>query len=154
MPVPAEDLPVVPLPGGRAHLKVLLGGYDDDTSPIPTFSEEFISHVRVEPMGTVRLALPPELPVAGFLPGQGALVSGADVAAQRSFVLGDEGTEMEITNPSVDALDLLLFGGVPITEPVAVRGPFVMNTAAELTEAFRAYRAGKYGRISYPSETA
>lgn len=153
-PVPAEDLPVVPLPGGRAHLRVLLGGYDGNAAPIPTFSEEFIWHVRVEPMGTVRLALPPELPVAGFLPGRGALVSGTEVAAQRSFVLGDDGTEVEITNPSVDALDLLLFGGAPIAEPVAIRGPFVMNTEAELTEAFRAYRAGTYGRISYPSETA
>jgi hypothetical protein len=153
-PVPAEDLPVVPLPGGRAHLKVLLGAYDGNTAPIPTFSQEFIWHVRVEPMGSVRVALSPELPAAGFLPGQGAVVSGTDVAAHRSFVLGLDGTEVEISNPSVDALDLLLFGGAPIAEPVAMRGPFVMNTEAELTEAFRDFRAGKYGRITYQSETA
>jgi hypothetical protein len=153
-PVPAEDLPVVPLPGGRAHLKVLLGAYDGNTAPIPTFSQEFIWHVRVEPMGSVRVALSPELPAAGFLPGQGAVVSGTDVAAHRSFVLGLDGTEVEISNPSVNALDLLLFGGAPIAEPVAMRGPFVMNTEAELTEAFRDFRAGKYGRITYQSETA
>lgn len=153
-PVPAEDLPVVPLPGGRAHLKVLLGAYDGNTAPIPTFSQEFIWHVRVEPMGSVRVALSPELPAAGFLPGQGAVVSGTDVAAHRSFVLGFDGNEVEISNPSVNALDLLLFGGAPIAEPVAMRGPFVMNTEAELTEAFRDFRAGKYGRITYQSETA
>ena len=154
MPVPAEELPLVPLPGGRAHLRVLLGGCDGINSPIPTYSEEFIWHVRVEPMGTVRVVLPPELPVAGFLPGQGAQVSGAEVTAQRTFVLGGEGSEVEISNPSVAALDLLLFGGAPIAEPVAMRGPFVMNTEAELTEAFRQFRAGQYGRITYQSETA
>jgi redox-sensitive bicupin YhaK (pirin superfamily) len=153
-PVPAGELPVVPLPGGQAHLKVLLGTYGGNTAPIPTFSEEFIWHVRVEPKSTVRLALPPELPVGGFLPGQGALVSGAEVAAQRSFMLDGEGAEVEITNPSVDALDLLLFGGAPMAEPVAMRGPFVMNTEAELAEAFREFRAGKYGRITYQGETA
>ncbi|GHE04206.1 hypothetical protein U879_06905 [Defluviimonas sp. 20V17] len=153
-PVPAGELPIVPLPGGRAQLRVLLGEYDGNAAPIPTFAQEFIWHVRVEPMGSVRVALPPELPVAGFLPGQGALVSGAEVAAQRSFLLGGKGAEVEITNPSADALDLLLFGGAPIAEPVAMRGPFVMNTEAELTEAFREFRAGKYGRISYRAETA
>jgi redox-sensitive bicupin YhaK (pirin superfamily) len=154
MPVQAEDLPVVPLPGGRAHLKVLLGGYDGHTSPIPTFAEEFIWHVRVEPMGSARVALSADLPVAGFLPTDGAIVSGTKIAAQRSFVLGNEGSEIEINNPGAEPLDLLLFGGAPIDEPVAMRGPFVMNTEAELTEGFREFRAGKYGQIAYQSETA
>ncbi len=154
MPVPAEDLPVVPLPGGRAHLKVLLGGYDGSASPIPAFAEEFIWHVRVEPMGSVQVALPPDLPVAGFLPGQGAQISGIDVAGHRSVMLGNEGSEIDIANPSADALDLLLFGGAPIAEPVAMRGPFVMNTEDELKQAFREFRAGRYGRIAYRSETA
>lgn len=154
MPVPAADLPVVPLPGGRAHLKVLLGKYDGAASPIPTFAEEFIWHVRVEPLGSAGVTLSTGLPVAGFLPGQSANVSGAKVAAHRLFVLGDQGAEIEIANPSSDALDVLLFGGAPIAEPIAMRGPFVMNTEAELAEAFREYRAGKYGRIAYQHETA
>ena len=92
--------------------------------------------------------------MAGFLPTDGAIVSGTKIAAQRSFVLGNEGSEIEITNPSAEPLDLLLFGGAPIDEPVAMRGPFVMNTEAELTEGFREFRAGKYGQIAYQSETA
>lgn len=154
MPVPAEDLPVVPLPGGRAHLKVLLGRYDGNASPITTFSEEFIWHVRVEPMGSARVAVPSDMPVAGFLPTQAGVVSGTQIAAQRSFGLGSEGSEIELANTSAEPLDLLLFGGAPINEPVAMRGPFVMNTEAELTEGFREFRAGKFGRITYPPETA
>jgi quercetin 2,3-dioxygenase len=37
----------------------------------------------------------------------------------------------------------LIFSGLPHGEPVAQRGPFVMNTAAELDEAMRDYHAGR-----------
>tara|TARA_R110002072_G_scaffold18700_1_gene69772 strand:+ start:999 stop:1880 length:882 start_codon:yes stop_codon:yes gene_type:complete len=151
MPVRAEDLPVVPLPSGRAHLKVLLGTYNGSTSPIPTFAREFIWHLRIEPTGSATVALPKGLPVAGFLPVQGAVVSGTEITAHRSFMLADEGTEIDLVNPSAEPLDVLLFGGKPIGEPVAIRGPFVMNTEAELTDAFREFRAGKYGQITYPA---
>jgi redox-sensitive bicupin YhaK (pirin superfamily) len=44
-------------------------------------------------------------------------------------------------------LEVLLLGGRPIREPVAWLGPFVMNTRAEVIQAYEDYRAGRLGSV-------
>jgi redox-sensitive bicupin YhaK (pirin superfamily) len=44
-------------------------------------------------------------------------------------------------------LDVIVVGGRPIREPIAWAGPFVMNTKAEVVEAYSDFQKGRFGQV-------
>ncbi len=82
----------------------------------------------------------PEALSSQFYVYQGRVtVAGTDIAAGQLAYLNAGGS---VTFENGDDAGLLLFGGLPLAEPVVHYGPFVMNTAEEIERAMRDYREG------------
>jgi redox-sensitive bicupin YhaK (pirin superfamily) len=64
-------------------------------------------------------------------------------AGNRSLVLFDSGDEVTVT-AGESGIRFLLVSGQPLQEPVAWRGPIVMNTEEELQQAYAELRDGTF----------
>ncbi len=66
-------------------------------------------------------------------------------ARNHSLVLFDRGDEI-VVQAGPEGIRFLLVSGKPLEEPVAWHGPIVMNTQAELRQAFNELQSGKFIR--------
>lgn len=140
----AATIPTVPLAGGA--VRIIAGALGETRGPARTFTPINVWDLRLE-KGASTLVPAADGHMAGLLVLSGRLrLNGSAVADEAGFVLFDRAGEGVAIAAETDCTALFL-GGQPIEEPIVARGPFVMNTAAEIQEAIRDYQSGRMGRL-------
>jgi redox-sensitive bicupin YhaK (pirin superfamily) len=148
-----EESALLSSPDGGALLRVIAGDVAGHRGPGTTTTPISMVHASVSP--GARLALPwrPDFNALVYvLAGQGTVgPAGHPVRKGQLAVLG-AGQALSVTAAPTQPLaepnlEVLLLGGRPIREPVAWAGPFVMNTRAEVIQAFEDFQAGRLGRV-------
>jgi quercetin 2,3-dioxygenase len=108
--------------------------------------------LRMDP--GARWKLPPAASAAArrrlyFFAGASVGVAGQAIGQHAAIELR-AASAVELVNTGTDVAEFLLLQGRPIGEPVAQYGPFVMNTEAELRQAFDDYRRTEFGGWPWP----
>ncbi len=145
-----DAVPVRKEPG--VEVRVFSGASGGVTAATKNFVPVTMVEFRLEPGASVRQDLPADLnAVLVVLEGEGAI--GVDRAAVTAgdvawLTRGDSAEPSEVAiHAGRRSLRALLYAGRPLREPVVAGGPFVMNTKAEIDQAYADYRAGRFGPI-------
>ena len=146
--VPAAKIPSATTPDGLASVKIVAGEALGVTATIATHTPIVYQDWTLEPGADVTLPLSSDHAAYVYVFGGEVKVGDAGEAVKdgQLAILGD-GDAVRLRGGSERAR-LLLLAGVPMKEPVARYGPFVMNTEAEIREAIADFRSGKMGEIT------
>ena len=140
-------------PDGGALLRVIAGELDGHQGPGVTHTPITMIHATVSPGAEITLPWRKDFNALAYaMAGRGTV--GADrrpvhTGQTAVFGTGDALTVRadEQQDGNTPDLEIVLLGGQPLREPVAHYGPFVMNSHAELVQAFEDFQAGRLGRI-------
>ncbi len=137
---------------GRARVRVVAGEALGVRAVIDTYIPIVYQDWTLDAGADVTVALPREQQALAYV-------------FQGSALVGDEGGEIKDGQLAIFAAGdavrlrgkegggrLLILAGVPIKEPVARYGPFVMNTQEEIVQAVRDYQSGEMGEITRTAE--
>ena len=147
--VQADAIPALPLPDGAGELSLVSGSFAGVEGPIRSLTGVFMSVVRLAPGGRAELPAPRGRSVFLYVARGTASVAGVPVERWHLVQLDDgEGVSVEAGGEEA----VLAFGHAePIDEPVVAHGPFVMNSAEEISQAIADYQAGRFdgaGRLA------
>ncbi|MEL6339399.1 MAG: pirin family protein [Myxococcota bacterium] len=140
--------------GREVVLTLSAGTYAEYTAPSPppnSWASNPDAHIRimVAKLGPgARWVLPAAVSPkidrnVYFFSGRSATVSGVTLNEKTGVELGDDRAIELVADES--GAQFLIMEGLPIAEPVAHYGPFVMNSQDELAQAVRDYRNTQFG---------
>ena len=119
-------------------------------------NEVSIYHITLPPNSKIKI---PSTATEGvnrtlyMIEGTEGVIDGVSFKSKVYAVI-DPSKALTLSNPptSSSSTEFLVLSGVAISEPVAQRGPFVMNTQSEIMQAFRDYQSTQFGGWPWPED--
>jgi redox-sensitive bicupin YhaK (pirin superfamily) len=151
--ITSDNLTLLSSADGGALVRLIAGDLAGHAGPGVTHTPITYAHATVIPGARVELAWNPSFSAMVYvLSGRGFVGPDRRPVDEHQLALfgaGDTVVVEAATSQPVDspALEVLLLGGLPIREPIAHYGPFLMNTRAEIVQALEDFQSGRMGVI-------
>ncbi len=137
------QVPEVALDNGKVVVDLVSGSWGDVKAAIQSLSDVHTATIRMAAGGTVTLHAPAGNTILFYIIKGKVSVNGSEADIHDIAEFNRDRTDITVT-----ALEdsMILYGhAAPNNEPIAAHGPFVMNTAEEIRQAFVDYQQGKLG---------
>ena len=141
-----RDIPDVALKDNAGRLRLIAGEFDGHRGPAHTFTDIQVWDIRLQAGKSATFDLREGHNTALVVLKGAVQLNGQEMAREGQLALFDrDGTQVHV-EADQDAVFLIL-SGEPIDEPIVGHGPFVMNSEAEIEQAFVDFQSGRFGRM-------
>lgn len=144
-PIAAENIPTAQVQD--ANIRIIAGQLAETKGPARTFSEINMWTISLKNGGTTQLDIPETHNLMLIALRGKTRINGTHTVKPSELVKFETESGAISLNAQNGNTELVLISGVPIDEPVAAYGPFVMNTQDEIIEKIRAFKAGEFGKL-------
>ncbi len=144
----AALVPLLTTSDAGTLIRLIAGDLGDTKGPGSTHSPIVMAHATLSPGARMVLPWNPAFNALAYgLKGSGFVGTDRHAFNNGQAVVFGTGDVITIEANASEPFDIILLGGEPIGEPVEQYGPFVMNTRAELQQAFDDYQRGRLGVV-------
>ncbi len=126
-------------------VEVIAGQYKEVKGAASTFTPIHLQNVKLNKGGEAEFSFPANYNTALVVIDGNVKVNDEAAPANHFVLFKNDGEQFKIT--ADENATVLVLSGEPIKEPIAAYGPFVMNTQAELVQAFGDFENGKFGML-------
>jgi redox-sensitive bicupin YhaK (pirin superfamily) len=140
------QIPDVALPHDAGSVRVIAGEYEGAKGAAKTFTPMNLWDVNLRAGKSAELPLPNGHTTTFLVLSGDVVVNGEREASEGDLAIFERAGDGITVQAKTDA-KLLIMDGQPFDEPVVGHGPFVMNSRAEIQQAFEEYQLGKMGEI-------
>ncbi|QXI26858.1 pirin family protein [Pseudomonas vanderleydeniana] len=141
-----RDIPNIALKDGAGHLRLIAGEFEGQRGPAWTFTPIDVWDLRLAGGKPLDLDLQAGHNTVLVMLRGSVRINGEALASAGQLVVFEQAGEQLRLEADGDAM-LLLLSGEPIDEPIVGHGPFVMNTEAEIHQAFVDFHSGRFGQM-------
>lgn len=145
-PITNNDIIKVLHDEGKGSIEIIAGEYNGLKGSASTFTPINLFNARLNMGEKVTFSFSKNYNT-GMLVIEGSIkINNSETAPEDHFILfKHDGEDIEIE--ALEKSIVLIMSGEPINEPIASRGPFLMNYEGELKQAFEDFRNGKFGYL-------
>ena len=138
-----KDIPEIISGSGKVIINAVSGEWEKTVGAIHPLVDIQLATINFEVGGRYLTSIHENRNIFFYVIKGKVKVNGGEARIHQLVEFTNDGCDLEVE--ALDESSILLGHAIPFNEPVVAQGPFVMNSSAQIRQAYQDYRSGKFG---------